>query len=277
MVRCDGCKTWSHQVCAGINDESELGECWYCTHCVRETASTTHDGSAPTLVQSDTSPERVVERAERRTLFMAAPDGENRASSPMDISSSPARETSPWPFLPKTPRAKESKSTALAKTPSHLFESRLHQTPRFFPDPEDLPGSSSASLDLLATPSRGTKYNVAFVPTSSPLQSSSSSAFRRPLVGPSVFATPKNTSSRKFGDNSAETALGSEGGWSVAATVKDQPGLLATPRPHYSMSGQYTDTPIQRSRPRMGNTSQPNASLSAPFDSPIVRQGNNSR
>ncbi|KAG8892741.1 hypothetical protein FRC00_011615, partial [Tulasnella sp. 408] len=109
MVRCDGCKTWSHQVCAGINDESELGECWYCAHCVRETASTTHDGSAPTLVQSDASPERVVERAERRTaLFMAAPDEENRASSPMDISSSPARETSPWPFLPKTPRAKES-------------------------------------------------------------------------------------------------------------------------------------------------------------------------
>ncbi|KIO24802.1 hypothetical protein M407DRAFT_25854 [Tulasnella calospora MUT 4182] len=278
MVRCDGCKTWSHQACAGISDENELGECWYCAQCVRETASTTHDGSAPTLVQSDASPERVVERAERRTtLFMATPDEENRASSPMDISSSPARETSPWPFLPKTPRAKESRSAAFSKTPSHLFESRLHQTPRFFPDPEDL-GSANASLDLLATPSRGTKYNVAFVPTSSPRQSSSTSAFRRPLVGSSVLATPKNTFSRRFGggDNSAETALGSEGGWSVAATVKDQPGLPATPRQHYSMSGQYTDTPIQRSRPRMGNPSQANASLSAPFDSPIVRQGNNS-
>ncbi|KAG8947128.1 hypothetical protein FRC04_010979 [Tulasnella sp. 424] len=281
MVRCDGCKTWSHQVCAGINDENELGECWYCAQCARETASTTHEGSAPTLVQGDASPERVVERAERRTaLFMAPTNEDGRASSPMDIPSSPGLAASPWPFLPKTPRAKESGSTAFLKTSSHPFESRLHQMPHFFPDPDPLElGSTSSSMDLLGTPSRGTKYNVAFVPTSSPRQSSSSSTFRRTLVGPSVFATPKNTSSRKFvgGNNSAETALGSDGGWSVAATLKDQSGLPATPRPHYSMGFQYTDTPIQRSLPRMGNTNQAIPSFSAPFDSPIVREGNGSR
>lgn len=180
MVRCDACRTWSHQDCVNIQDESELGESWFCDRC---------NGSvtAPTLVHGDgdtpTAEDQAVER--RNQIFLQPMNRAEDVSPTLLPSGSPSNtsSTSPWPF-PKTP-----KPSALNSSGRSWGDLR---TPRFsnsFPD-ASYPQDVRDNLDPLSTPSRGTKYGMPFVSTG---------------IG---TTTPKATSSGKPPPDSGSTLRG---------------------------------------------------------------------
>ncbi|KAG8864303.1 hypothetical protein FRB96_006124 [Tulasnella sp. 330] len=261
MVRCDGCKTWSHQSCVGISDEGELGDCWYCFRCVRGNSGDAVGSSevvmSPVLVPAE-------ERADGQTLIdnrralLGSPTKFMFNSPPMSPADSLAH-SSPVRGHPRTPKVRDAQKSFSSSrllpphTPGTWFDSQTLRTPHF---PGDLTYDvESVSFDPLGTPSRGTKYGVAFMPAvSTPLGA-------RTHHRDGMFATPKPPSQYRFPSSSATLF----GPGSTASTLRDHG---SPPSQHYSMSLQYTDTPVQRSRPVMQGLAPPIS-----LGSPLSRRG----
>lgn len=267
MVRCDGCKTWSHQSCVGINDEDELGDCWYCSRCLQGdtggTARRSEGLTSPVLVPAEERTDGQTLVDNRRAL-LGSPAKVMFSSPPMSPVSSLAH-SSPVRGHPRTPKVRDARRsfglTGLLPphTPRPWFEGHALQTPQFSGDLKyDV---NSTPFDPLGTPSRGTKYSVSFMPAvSTPLGA-------RTHHRDGMFATPKAPSHYRFPSSSA-TIFAQAGPGSSASTLHDHGSFMSPPSQHYSMSLQYTDTPVQRSRPVMQGLA-PALSLG----SPVSRKG----
>ncbi|KAG8905832.1 hypothetical protein FRB99_008134 [Tulasnella sp. 403] len=259
MVRCDACRTWSHQVCVDIRDETELGENWYCPECLRETSSMR---GAPTFVESSAGVDN--RSLDPRTQQLFGTTGQAEDTSPVLVPSSP-NPTSTWPFtmMPQTPKAGDMRTVPTIRsptTPNTWLDSRFRATPRLFDDPHLTPLPKDA-LDPTNTPSRGTKYGVAPLPTATP-------NFPRRPFHDLTFTTPITTSRWRLSGSSAILGPPPAADELPALTLKEAANPPSTPKQHYSRTLQYTDTPIQRSKPAFNGLGPAFA-----LDSPTSRKG----
>ncbi|KAG9007989.1 hypothetical protein FRB94_008314 [Tulasnella sp. JGI-2019a] len=268
MVRCDRCKTWSHQFCVGIDDESELGDCWYCVRCLQDNSGgkkTPEVVTSPVLVPAE-------ERADGQTLvdnrraLLGSPTKVMFSSPPMSPpSNSLAHSSSLLRGHPRTPKVRDARKSVGSSglqphTPRMWLDGQSSRTPLISSelgyDPDIV------VFDPLGTPSRGTKYSLgSFMP-----------AAGTPLGGrihhrDGIFATPKAPSYYRFPPSSA-TVIAPAGPGSSASTLHDQGSFNSPPSQHYPMSFQYTDTPVQRSRPVMHGLAPP-----VSLGSPVSRKG----
>ncbi|KAG8929412.1 hypothetical protein FRC02_005618 [Tulasnella sp. 418] len=263
MVRCDGCRSWFHQICVDILDENQLDDFWYCWKCSRDAVSFPEDGSvtpATTMVVPPTQTQPVSEdtRPEQETDTFPPPNSDRSPSPFSSPPKSPIRlqpNSVPSIFSPqRTPR-----KTFDPTTPKRLvsrFGIDIQQTPRFFPEFSQQ-GRTAGSTDIMGSPSRGTQYSVAFA-TLQPRQRS----------GVPLF-TPKTPTSRRFDGFELTSTLRPDFDNS-GSTMKGSAGGSSPPLGPYSMSVDYLESPIQRGG-RVGKTSTPQGHSGVVTETPAFR------
>ncbi|KAG8963989.1 hypothetical protein FRC03_002327 [Tulasnella sp. 419] len=263
MVRCDGCRSWFHQICVDILDENQLDDFWYCWKCSRDAVSFPEDGSvtpATTMVVPPTQPQPISEdtRPEQETDTFPSPNPDRSPSPFSSPPKSPIRlqpNLVPSIFSPqRTPR-----KTFDPTTPKRLvsrFGIDIQQTPRFFPEFSQQ-GRTAGSTDIMGSPSRGTQYSVAFA-TLQPRQRS----------GVPLF-TPKTPTSRRFDGFDLTSTLRPDFDNS-GSTMKGSAGGSSPPLGPYSMSVDYLESPIQRGG-RVGKTSTPQGHSGVVTETPAFR------
>ncbi len=218
MVRCDGCKTWSHQTCVGIHDENELDEHWYCVQCQVEVPYiVSQQQDFPTLVETDTTMEKIGSGTKRDPFI-----GDFISTSPFLHPRSPFR-------APTTPKS----SRNLTDTPSTLFHAREYTQSRpVGGDNDDIDG---IPLDQITTPSRGTKYGPQSFPTPTPKLS-------RHWIQDPIFATPRASMQGRWPGASPQKR---EPG-SSTSTLRGDASSSSPPSHPYTLTSYYPDTPVQR-------------------------------
>jgi hypothetical protein len=186
MVRCDGCRAWSHLHCVDIHDESELGAEWFCARCIARS----HE---PTFAPTSESPR---ERLNPSVRFYQPP---------------PFPPESPTPYLPRLTNAPSTPMraprTRVASwghdaadqtngitlpgpvTPSvqRNLDQRVYSTPKFFDDSDHVDYRAQASFDPLSTPSKGLKFAI-------PLGSAARNTLGPPST-PANHSRPQHSSS----------------------------------------------------------------------------------
>ncbi|EIN13228.1 hypothetical protein PUNSTDRAFT_123366 [Punctularia strigosozonata HHB-11173 SS5] len=211
MVNCDGCRTWYHLECLGIDDPEQLGgedDAWYCAQCQEDRKpargpvggrSPSPRGASPAepmLVPTDETPMRpkFLDPLFAPTYFQASPSAAWSAQVP----STPVRGEGHRSSEPSTRTSfgsSSSRLTAAPSTPQTSHTLRAGSTPAF-PDVY-----SREDFDPFSTPSRGMKLssgpfttprpswsvrasaNGLFQTPSRPLEPSSSMRFPSPPFG----------------------------------------------------------------------------------------------
>ena len=272
MVRCDGCHTWSHQVCVDIEDESLLGETWFCWQCLPVPEATVQERIPSPVLAQPIDLDQPFNGPVRADTFLGAIE-----STPQHISNGWTRQQDHLPnptnslLPPKTPNGHSRQvaganpqsnwllsPTVTPNLPARSRDGRLLRTPRFFDDFSH-DDRLYHGLDPTSTPSRGTKYSVPFVSTSTPQRPRLDTWSNLPVT-PGMSSIHPGSSTPHLQPSHADSA---------STAHSDDP--RSPPSHHYSMSSQYMSTPTQkRSKFRGAVTGH---DLSSIAESPIIQSG----
>ena len=261
MVRCDECQTWYHLVCMDIEDESELGDEWYCWKCVPSAED------VPSIPPSEPTFAPVMPDSPPRAGFGDFPLYQSALQpSPMlDICArAPAspvvhrnRDRSP-PRRSRLPHAMGGDpSDPVRGGPSTPYQprptdSRLYSTPKFY---DEHAVDEYLSFDPTSTPSRGLKF-----PNAVPITPRRPQTWT-PAQGVVSWTTPGSPRTPQF---SSLTGSSARSLTSSLMTLEDSAGPLTSPWPE--------ESPIRRPH-KVGDSTWPYPPPRRMLDSPLAGRG----